>query len=279
MVHRIRSKACGGAGSRRVLPVVALAVSAALLAGCKPVDDAGASAGASSGGSGGASGRNTSGPVSSDGHAVSPLTDPDGTKPGLAPITSAADLSAARDLIGRVGTRSPASLSGYTRDKFGTAWTDGATGDPFAGNGCDTRDDVLARDGQNIQDEAKGKAAHCVVEAMTLANPYTGQSIQFTKKNATAIQIDHVIPLAYSWQMGSSGWTAARREQLANDPLELLAVDGPDNEAKGDSGPGAWMPPLKAIGCSYSVRFAQVAIKYQFPVTSADKTAMLAQCK
>ena len=283
MAHRIRSRAVAGVRSPRVLPVLALALTAALVAGCKPVNDAG---GASAGGSGSSSGSKSqsssggtggSGAVSTDGHAVSPLVDPDGTKPGLAPISSAADLSAARALINQLATRTPASLSGYTRDKFGPAWTDGATGDPFAGNGCDTRNDVLARDGQNVQDES-GKSSKCVVESMALDNPYTGQNIQFTKKNATAIQIDHVLPLAYSWQMGSSGWTAAHREQLANDPLELLAVDGPDNGAKGDSGPAAWMPPSKAIACSYSVRFAQVAIKYQLPVTSADKAKMLAQC-
>jgi hypothetical protein len=216
--------------------------------------------------------------VVSDGHAVSPLVDTDGTKPGLAPLTSAADRSSARDLINRVTTQNPASLSGYTREQFGQAWTDSATGDPFAGNGCDTRNDVLARDGQNIQADAKGKSSRCVVESMTLVNPYTGQSIQFTKKNATAVQIDHVLPLAYSWQMGSSHWPASRRVQLANDPLELLAVDGPDNSSKGDSGPAAWLPPSKAIGCAYAVRFAQVAIKYQLPVVAADKTAMLAQC-
>ena len=258
-----------------MLPVLAVAAVTALAGACKPVDSTGASSSGSGPGSQSVGG---AGVVASDGHAVSPLVDTDGTKAGLAPITSPADRNAARTLINGLKTQNPASMTGYTRDKFGQAWTDGATGVPFAGNGCDTRDDVLARDGQNVQAEAKGKASHCVVESMTLANPYTGQSIQFTKKNATAVQIDHVLPLGYSWQMGSSQWTAAHREQLANDPLELLAVDGSDNSAKGDSGPAAWMPPSKAIGCAYSVRFAQVAIKYQLPVASADKAAMLAQC-
>ncbi|MEY9904854.1 hypothetical protein ABIA35_001070 [Catenulispora sp. MAP12-49] len=284
MKRRIRVQAVAGSRPARAIPVLALIASVAVVGGCKPVASAdgtssqGSHSASGGGTGGGTSGGNGSGPVTTDGHAVSPLADTDGTKPGLAPIISAADRSAARDLINRLTTQAPAGMSGYTREQFGQAWTDGAVGDPFADNGCDTRDDVLARDGQNVQDEAKGKSAHCVVESMTLFNPYTGQNIQFTKKNATAVQIDHVLPLGYSWQMGSSRWTAARREQLANDPLELLAVDGPDNGAKGDSGPGAWMPPLKAVGCSYAVRFAQVAIKYQLPVASADKTAMLGQC-
>jgi hypothetical protein len=78
--------------------------------------------------------------------------------------------------------------------------------------------------------------------------------------------------------MGSSAWSKAQRTQLANDTLNLLAVDGSDNEAKGDSGPSEWLPPQQDIRCSYVVRFAQVALKYKLAVTAADKAAMLAQC-
>jgi hypothetical protein len=246
------------------MPLLALAAAVSLAAGCKPVTDPGTSPTPGSTGGGVANGR-----------AVSPLDNPDGTKPGLASITSAADKSAARALIDQLPTHGTGSKSGYTRDQFSQAWTDSATGDPLAGNGCDTRDDVLARDGESVQ---FASGSHCTVSSMTLANPYKGDSIQWTKSKATAIQIDHVLPLSYSWQMGASGWSKAQRTQLANDTLNLLAVDGSDNEAKGDSGPSEWLPPHQDIRCSYVVRFAQVALKYKLAVTQADKSAMLEQC-
>lgn len=63
-----------------------------------------------------------------------------------------------------------------------------------------------------------------------------------------------------------------------NDPLNLLPVDGPANSSKGDSGPASWLPPDRKIRCAYAVRFAQVALKYELPVTAPDKRTMLAQC-
>ena len=74
-------------------------------------------------------------------------------------------------------------------------------------------------------------------------------------------------------------WSESKRKQIANDPLNLMPVDGSTNGSKGDSGPATWLPPRRDIRCSYAVRFAQVALKYDLPVTSADKDAMLEQCK
>lgn len=61
-------------------------------------------------------------------------------------------------------------------------------------------------------------------------------------------------------------------------PLNLIPVDGPANNAKRDSGPASWLPPYKPVRCSYALRFAQVSLKYELPVTAADKQAMLTQC-
>jgi hypothetical protein len=55
-------------------------------------------------------------------------------------------------------------------------------------------------------------------------------------------------------------------------------VDGPTNGSKGDSGPASWLPPSKRIRCAYAVRFAQVSLKYELPVTAPDKDMMLKQC-
>ncbi|MCP3820582.1 HNH endonuclease family protein [Streptomyces sp. A3M-1-3] len=208
-------------------------------------------------------------------YGVSPLDNPDGTKPGLASITSDVDQDAARKLIEGLETKGRGPKTGYERDKFGYAWLDTADGVPLARNGCDTRNDLMNRDGQEVRFRS---GSDCVVMAMTLHDPYTGKSIAWKKQEAMAVQIDHVVPLSYSWQMGSSRWPESKRRQFANDVLNLLPVDGPTNSAKQDSGPASWLPPNKQIRCSYAVRFAQAALKYEMPVTAADKRMMLTQC-
>ncbi|MFG2574402.1 HNH endonuclease family protein [Streptomyces sp. NPDC048481] len=255
-----------GGGSRRVLlAVTAVVTVASLTGGCKvttaPAD-------------GGPSGSAV--PTAAAGRAVSPLDNADGTKPGLAAITSAADKAKARSLIEKVKTKGRGPKTGYARDKFGYAWMDSAPGGvPFAHNGCDSRNDLLKRDGEKVRFRT---GSDCVVTAMTLRDPYTGRTIEWTKAHAAKVQIDHVMPLSYDWQMGAAHWTKDKREDIANDPLNLIPVDGPTNGAKSDSGPAAWLPPNKLIRCSYSVRVAQVSLKYDLPVTAADKETMLEQC-
>ncbi|MEU3852000.1 HNH endonuclease family protein [Streptomyces sp. NPDC029554] len=245
---------------------VAMVCAGAALTGCEglapPVDGGGASA--------------SGAPAAGDGRAVNPLDNPDGTKPGLAPITSTEDKARARALIEKVATKGRGPRTGYDRDEFGYAWMDSAPRDvPYSHNGCDSRNDLLKRDGRDLRFRA---GSNCVVTAMTLHDPYTGKVIEWTKSQAIKVQIDHVMPLSYDWQMGASRWTKDKRESIANDPLNLVPVDGPTNSAKGDSGPASWLPPDRRIRCAYSVRFAQVSLKYDLPVTSADKEMMLEQC-
>ncbi|GAU67261.1 hypothetical protein SSP35_04_03460 [Streptomyces sp. NBRC 110611] len=245
---------------RACVGVAAAALSAAVLAGC--------------GGGPASDGEKPGSPTAGD-HGVSPLRNPDGTHPGLAPVTSESDKAEARRLIEKVRTAGRGSKAGYARDKFGYAWMDTADGVPLARNRCDTRNDLLARDGRDVRYRS-GSA--CVVESMTLADPYTGKTIKWRKQKAAAVQIDHVVPLSYGWQMGAARWQESKRKQIANDPLNLLPSDGPANASKGDAGPSSWLPPYERNRCAYSVRFAQVAVKYGLPVTAEDKRTMLEQC-
>jgi hypothetical protein len=151
---------------------------------------------------------------------------------------------------------------GYERDKFGTRWKD------TDHNGCDQRNDVLARDLTSV--EKKGR---CVVLSGRLHDPYSGKDITFAKKDAAEVQIDHVYPLALAWRMGASRWSEDRREQFANDHANLLAVWGVPNRQKSDSGPGEWKPQ-KAFQCTYARKYIDVAKKYSLPVTRADHDAL-----
>ncbi|WP_327092025.1 HNH endonuclease family protein [Nonomuraea sp. NBC_01738] len=205
--------------------------------------------------------------------AASPLGNTTGTRPGLAPITTGADKKAAATLIKRLRVKERGPKTGYERTDYGDNWADTAPGVPYAHNGCRTRDDLLARDGRDL------KRAGCTVLALRLTDPYTGRVIDWTKTNADEIQVDHVIPLAYGWRQGARRWPMTKRLDFANDPLNLLPVDGDANEQKDGSGPAGWLPPQRRIRCAYVTRFAQVALKYDVPVTQADKSAMLAQCR
>ncbi|MFE1439438.1 HNH endonuclease family protein [Streptomyces sp. NPDC058739] len=246
-----------------VVGAAAVATAAVLLvSGCEGLGEGGSSAG--------------SGPAAPDGRAVTPLRNPDGTKAGLAPVTTGQDKAAARELIEELNTKGRGPRTGYERDRFGYAWMDTAEGVPLARNGCDTRNDLLQLHGRNVRFRS---GSDCVVVSMDLYDPYTGKDIAWKKARATEVQIDHVVPLSYAWQMGAARWDKDKREQLANDALNLLPVSGRTNSAKGDSGPASWLPPNKAIRCSYAVRFAQVALKYDLAVTAADRTMMLEQCR
>ena len=162
-----------------------------------------------------------------------------------------------------------ASMTGYSRDRFGPAWAD------VNHNGCDTRNDILKRDLTKIVFKA---GSTCTVQLGTRRDPYTGKTIHFVRGvgTSTLVQIDHVVALGDAWQTGAASWTDARRLLYANDPVVLLAVDGQANEAKGDDDASEWLPPRKAYDCRYVAKQITIKKKYGLWVTSAEHDAMQA---
>ncbi|MFM6978230.1 MAG: HNH endonuclease family protein [Micrococcales bacterium] len=164
-----------------------------------------------------------------------------------------------------------ASHTGYERSQFGEGWGDIGY--------CDTRNYILKRDLKNIVMRA---GENCIVQSGRLNDPYTGRVINFVRgvKTSLAVQIDHVIALSNAWSTGAQKLSYSTRVQLANDPLELLAVDGPTNQSKSDSDAASWLPRA-AYRCAYVARQIAVKRKYHLWVTSAEKYAMstvLATC-
>lgn len=162
-----------------------------------------------------------------------------------------------------------APKTGYTRAQFGDGWQ--KTG------GCDTRNRILARDMTNIVYEPAMQPIICVVQTGVLYDPYTGKTVSFTRGQATsaAVQIDHVVALSDAWQKGAQQLTAEQRIQLANDPLELLAVDGSANQEKSDGDAATWLPANKSFRCSYVARQIAVKKKYNLWVTRSEYDAMV----
>jgi hypothetical protein len=159
-----------------------------------------------------------------------------------------------------------APKTGYDREgQFGTAWID------VDRNGCDTRNDVLARDLT-----ATTLSGPCRVLTGSLLDPYTGTTIAFVRGNATSsfVQIDHVVALLNAWESGAQQLSPERRVELANDPLNLLAVDGPTNSSKGAGDAATWLPPDTAFRCEYVARQIAVKAAYALWVTQAEHDAM-----
>jgi len=158
----------------------------------------------------------------------------------------------------------------YRRAAFGGPWDDNNDA-PLGHNGCDTRDDILNRD---LFDKTYVSVKRCpsAVATGTLHDPYTSKTIAFQRgaKVGESVQIDHIVPLAYAWDMGAYGWPDPERLRFANDPANLLAVDGQANQDKADSPPAQWMPPNTAFACQYAMQFIAVLRGYRLPVDQAS---------
>jgi hypothetical protein len=175
------------------------------------------------------------------------------------PAVTAAALLAALPVKGR------APMTGYSRERFGAAWFDEDA------NGCDTRDDVLARDLVHAQ---RRPGSSCVLVAGDLADPYTRQRIRFVRGDGDLVDIDHVVALGNAWTTGAFRWSPAKRLALANDRANLLAVDASANRSKGDADAATWLPPNKAFRCSYVARRVSVKARYGLWVTPAERDAI-----
>ena len=150
----------------------------------------------------------------------------------------------------------------YERAEFGEPWAD------VDMNGCDTRNDILARDMERVVFRSNSR---CVVAAGILNDPYTGRELYFERGDKTSplVQIDHVVPLSNAWFAGAWQWDVAKREQFANDPQNLLAVDGPANEDKANLTADKWLPENSDYHCAYVAR--QVHVKYVWGLSVKEK--------
>nr|WP_240394091.1 HNH endonuclease family protein [Corynebacterium lactis] len=190
-----------------------------------------------------------------------------------APLTSLPLADGARVALGELPVKGRAPKTGYSREAFGQRWSDDVVAE-FGHNGCDTRNDILGRD--LINKEYKPNTRDCVVLAGQLQDPYTGTVINFERgrQSSSAVQIDHVVALSDAWQKGAQQLSPEQRQELANDPLNLLAVDGPANQQKRDGDAATWLPSNTAFRCQYVARQIAVKKKYGLWVTQAERDAL-----
>lgn len=159
-----------------------------------------------------------------------------------------------------------APKTGYSRDQFGDGWLDPD------GNGCDGRNDILNRDLDQVTQRDDG----CIVLTGVLDDPFTGDTIDFIRGPETSqdVQIDHVVALSDAWQKGAQELSTQQRERFANDPLNLLAVDGLTNQQKSDADAATWLPPNTGFRCEFVSIQVAVKAKYDLWVTQAEYDAI-----
>jgi len=172
----------------------------------------------------------------------------------------------AKVALSQLTVKGRAPMTGYSRDMFGSAWQD------LDNNGCDQRDDALWRASLGHAQRSDS----CTVTRATVIDVYTGKTIIYIRGGdyANGLDIDHVVALGDAWSSGIGYKSDTVRTRLANDPLNLLAVDPSSNRQKGDSNAASWLPPRTAYRCSYVARQIAVKKKYALSVTPSERDAM-----
>jgi hypothetical protein len=149
----------------------------------------------------------------------------------------------------------------YDRD----AWPHWADAD---GDCQDTRAEVLIRTSQ--VPVSFTRADQCVVAFGLWVDPYTGRAV----REASALDIDHIVPLRHAHGHGGDRWSRAMRARFANDETNLLAVDAGENRSKGAAGPDEWLPANRAFWCEYGHRWRAIKTRYGLMVTPPEARAV-----
>lgn len=186
------------------------------------------------------------------------VPEPPATPPPAPPATPAPVSVPTGDLtVLTVGPDHP--MTGYTREKF-KHWVEQSPG-------CDTRDVVIARQGDT------GPSPSCSRPAGPWTSVYDGVVVV----DRRSLDVDHVVPLAEAWRSGADTWTPARRQEFANDlrPGFLVAVTAKSNRSKGDQDPAKWLPPALAYRCAYVRAWVAVKVAYALTVDEAERAALV----
>ncbi|WP_354586756.1 DUF1524 domain-containing protein [Janibacter sp. UYMM211] len=185
------------------------------------------------------------------------------------PTTSSPALA----VLATLPVKGRAPKTGYDRAMFGQAWSDDHA---MSGgrNGCDTRNDVLRRDLTDVV--LKPGTNGCVILTGALRDPFGGSVVGFERGPGTSslVQVDHLVALSNAWQTGAQRLTVRQRQDLANDPLNLLAVQGRLNAQKGDGDAATWLPPRKTFRCTYAARQVAVKQRHHLWVTAPERDAL-----
>ncbi|MGR3935284.1 HNH endonuclease family protein [Streptomyces sp. BRA346] len=188
---------------------------------------------------------------------AAPSTPSSAAASGELPEPPAAD--EARAELAELTVAPETDIPGYSRAKF-PHWI-------IQQGTCDTRETVLARDGEDIaqDDQCRAVSGHWV-------SPYDG----VTADTAAQLDVDHVVPLKEAWRSGAAQWSTQDRRAFANDLThsQLVAVSARSNRSKADKDPAHWQPPLGDYRCTYGRAWISVKHVYSLTIDTAEHSAL-----
>ncbi|MEU4466342.1 HNH endonuclease family protein [Streptomyces sp. NPDC024017] len=156
------------------------------------------------------------------------------------------------------------SRDGYDRDAF-RHWNTSAN----PTDGCNTRAEVLISEAV----EPPAVNPNCRLTGGSWWSYYD----QVWVTSASGLDIDHMVPLAESWDSGASAWTAQRREAYANNQgadTSLIAVTARSNRSKADQDPAQWLPPAAGVHCRYVAEWVATKLRWSLAADEAEVAAL-----
>jgi hypothetical protein len=96
-----------------------------------------------------------------------------------------------------------------------------------------------------------------------------------TVTNFSGLDVDHMVPLAESWDSGAKTWDKAKREVYANDMGDvnaLIAVTAATNRSKSDQDPADWLPAKDV--CTYIKNWVHVKLRWSLTVDDKELKAI-----
>jgi hypothetical protein len=190
--------------------------------------------------------------------------------PASALATSAVTPPAAPGMVSATAPSAPATSPTlpYSRDQFGSGWADPD------GNGCDGRQDAIARATTD-----QHRTSRCYIATGDVTDWYTG--VVCNDCATRSFDVDHVVALADAWRSGASKWARDQRVAYANDPGVLVVTNASLNRSKGDRGPDEWAPVNHDAACKYVRRYEFIKRVWRLRTTSPQRSAIrrtLATC-
>lgn len=123
------------------------------------------------------------------------------------------------------------------------------------GDGCDTRCEVLTAQ-------------------MRPDGAWFSEWDGATESDTSLIHIDHVVALAEAWRSGAHAWSAADRDEFADDRANLLAVTEASNIRKSDKDAASWFPSRADANCLWALTTVTVKAEWDLSVDAAEKDAL-----
>ncbi|MFF3328659.1 HNH endonuclease family protein [Streptomyces sp. NPDC002888] len=153
---------------------------------------------------------------------------------------------------------------GYQRTSF-KHWNAGQN----PTDGCNTRAEVLISEAVVPPDVLPG----CKLSGGSWWSYYDAKWVT----PASALDVDHMVPLAEAWDSGASQWTAQRREAYANDlgvQTSLVAVSAASNRSKADQDPAEWLPTAVDVTCRYTSEWIATKLRWGLTIDAVELEAL-----